>query len=85
MSDRRIKYRFVLLISGLFLGLIAGFALNFVWYFITIVVFGYGDSAPEQFTAISRWIDRILMYASILAGLIVSQWYYHYAHKKGRL
>lgn len=73
-----------MLIFGLFLGMIAGGFLNVVWYFLTIVVFGYGDSAPEKFIYISGWIDRILLSASILAGLLASQWYYNYAHKKGK-
>lgn len=80
-----LKIRLTLLVLGLILGLVLAFGLNIAWYLFKLIVFGYGHSAPESFIKIHEWVERILVIASVLSGVIASQWYYHYAHKKGRL
>jgi ABC-type antimicrobial peptide transport system permease subunit len=79
------KIRLTLLFLGLILGCVLAFVLNIAWYIFTLIVLGYGHSAPEWFIEIDTWIERILIVISVLSCLIASQWFYYYAHKKGRL
>ena len=73
----------------LFLGLIAGFVLAFVlqisWYFFTLAVRSHCDSAPESFIRVQIWVECVITIAAVIVGLVASQWYYSYAHKKDRL
>lgn len=73
--------RGILFFLGLIGGGVLGYVLNSIWFFFRLVALGYGDSGPLWVNEVNKWIWIF----SILVGLIASQWYYHYAHKKGRL
>ncbi len=72
--------RFLLLAIGLAAGLILGLVLN-IWFFFRLTILGYGDSGPQWIIAVNNWLWMI----SVLFSLVASQWYYHYAHKRGKL
>lgn len=81
MATGSIKYRLILLFLGLILGWVLGGALTLIWFIFNSIVLGYADRGP-------RWVNTVntvIQIISILTGLIASQWYYHYAHKKGKL
>ncbi len=81
MKTGSLGIRIVLLAIGLLLGWVTGYVVGFLWYFFKLIVLGYGDSGPQ-------WINNVydvIWAVSILSGIVVSQWYYSYAHKKGRL
>jgi len=77
--------RLMLLFLGFVLGFVLAFILNVAWYLFRLIVLGYGHSAPESFIKLDEWVERVLVIVSILFCLIASQWYYHHAHKKGKL
>ncbi len=81
MKTGSLGIRIVLLAIGLLLGWVTGYVVGFLWYFFQLIALGYGDSGPQ-------WINRVydvIWAVSILSGIAASQWYYSYAHKKGRL
>ncbi len=75
------KIRIILLLLDLILGCVLAFILGFVWFFFKLIILGYGDSGPQWINTVYTYIEII----SIFSGAIASQWYYHYAHKKGKL
>jgi hypothetical protein len=85
MANSSFKIRSILLGVGLLLGLIIGFVLNLAWYFLTLVVLGYGNSAPESYIRVQGLIELVLIIGSIIICLLASQWYYHYIRRKGKL
>ncbi|GBD99840.1 hypothetical protein BMS3Abin07_01886 [bacterium BMS3Abin07] len=79
--NNNFKIRVVLLLLGLLVGWVVGVFFGYIWYLFTLVVLGYGDSGPQWINKVTACIQIIM----IIIGIIASQWYYHYAQKRGRL
>jgi len=75
------KVRFVFLIIGLIAGWVLGFFLTNIWFLFRLAILGYGDSGPGWINTVDTWIWII----SIFVGMIITQWFYHRAHKAGKL
>ncbi len=81
MKNRSFVIRAILLALGTIVGWIMGGVLTLVWTIFNSLVLGYSDPG-------SAWVNTVstvLQITAILTGVVASQWFYHYAHKKGRL
>jgi len=78
------KTRIIFLSLGAFLGLLLGFFLQIIFYLFSLIVLGYGHSAPEDFIKLHRRIDLGLMAGSIIIASIASQWFCNRALKKNK-
>ncbi len=73
--------RILFFITGIFVGFIFGYSLTLLWLAFKGYILGYGDTGPA-------WINKVtylILFIGILIGIIASQWYYDYLHKKGRI
>jgi SNF family Na+-dependent transporter len=71
-----LRNRYGVVILGLFLGAILGWAANFLWYLIHALGLGWGDSAPEWNIRIQNNVQITIFILSCVFCILLIEWRY---------
>jgi hypothetical protein len=77
-ESNRLRQWLTYSIIGVMFGLILGYLLGSMWYFVTLLILGYGDSGPSWVNTVS---DGVLI-AGLLAGIVSGQLLFFYKHNE---
>jgi hypothetical protein len=65
-------------IISVMVGLILGYSLGWMCFFLSLSFVGYGDSGPSWVNTVSDWV----LLASLLAGIVGGQVLFFYKHNE---
>jgi len=63
-------------------GLFLGFLLNFLWYIFLSLFLGWGDSGPDWYIAIQKYIFWGFLLTGLVGWAIIYRWLWRYLDRK---
>jgi thiamine transporter ThiT len=78
------KLRMILIVVGLFLGLILSGVIKVLWFAFSGIVLGWRDSAPDWYFNIQSTVQTTITVVSIILTIVVMQLFFTKCKKRKR-